>query len=157
MTDQKKLRVLIADDERAIVRVYAIGLQRFFNAQQSKSTDVDNAATSVDADTVERPVSIEFCQQGADAVRLARKAHDEGEPFHVVVLDIRMPPGMSGVEAGQKIREFDQSVPIIFVSSHTDQSLEELQTGVPPSSLASFVEKPVQLSRLASQIRSVAG
>jgi CheY-like chemotaxis protein len=155
LTKQKKLRVLIADDERAIVRVYSIGLQRFFNAEKSKSTDV-GVESSADSDAAERPVSIEFCQQGADAVKLARKAHEAGEPFDVVVLDIRMPPGMSGVEAGQKIREFDQSVPIIFVSSYTDQSLEELQTGVPPSSLASFVEKPVQLSRLASQIRSVA-
>jgi len=146
--------VLIADDERAIVRVYSIGLQRYFDSNKSRAEAEEQSVESGDSD---RPVNIEFCQQGVDAVRLARKAIEEDHPFDVIVLDIRMPPGITGVEAAQQIREFDQSVPIIFVSSFADQTLSDLQEGVPPSSLASFVEKPVQLSRLASQIRTVAG
>ena len=42
-------------------------------------------------------------QQSVDAVSLVGVAINSGEPFDVVILDIRMPPGINGVEVGKQI------------------------------------------------------
>ncbi len=157
MNKNKTFRVLIADDESAIVRIYSIGLQHYFSPDETSAiTDLESELFGESDDN--RPgADIAVCQQGAEAVRLAKEAHENGNPFHVIVLDIRMPPGISGVEAAQQIRQFDQTVPILFVSGFSDYSLADLQQSVPPPELMSFMEKPVQLAALARQIKHIAG
>jgi len=45
-------------------------------------------------------------------------AYEAGESFDLIFLDVEM-TGMSGVEAGQKIRALDNTVMFIFVTSYT--------------------------------------
>lgn len=153
--DRRKLRVLIADDESAIVRIYSIGLQHYF-APDSASAGL--ALNGSDADDEDDRPSIEttVCQQGAEAVELCRDAAESGQPFDVVVLDIRMPPGMDGVETALKIRAIDESVPVLFVSGFAEYSLEELQERLSPAARIDLIEKPVQLGHLAAKIKRIA-
>ncbi len=157
MNDRRKLRVLIADDEGAITRIYSIGLQHYFAPVD------DTGNITLDSDIYggtsdERPAAdIRVCQQGEDAVSLTREAAEAGTPFDVVVLDIRMPPGIGGVEAAKQIRSFDESVPVLFVSGYSDFALGDLQDMVPPAERMDLIEKPVQLAKLASKIKRLAG
>lgn len=96
--------------------------------------------------------SITVCSQGDAAVALFQEAHDNGEPFDVIVLDVRMPPGISGVEAAENIRCVDKEVPIIFISGYSDVAIPNLEERVPPASKMCYVEKPIQLSELADLI-----
>ena len=68
-----------------------------------------------------------------------------------------MPPGISGVEAAREIRSIDESVPILFVSGYSDFALDDLQHAVPPAARMDLIEKPVQLAKLASKIKRLAG
>ncbi len=155
MNDRRKLRVLIADDEGAITRIYSIGLQHYF-APEGGSSALDAELFGDNGD--DRPAAdITICQQGEEAVGLAREAVEAGAPFDVVVLDIRMPPGISGVDAARQIRSIDESVPILFVSGYSDFALNDLQEAVPPATRMDLIEKPVQLARLASKIKRLAG
>ena len=158
MTANKRprIRVLIADDESAIIRIYSIGLQHYF-------APADNASVAAvekeffGASEDRRPsVDITVCQQGGEAVELARNAIDSDNPFDVIVLDIRMPPGITGVEAARQIRDLDDSVPILFVSGHADYTLENLKDTMPMASHLDLIEKPVQLARLAAKIKQAA-
>jgi hypothetical protein len=57
---------------------------------------------------------------GTDAVALV-KEHD----YDIILMDIHM-PGISGIEATQKIREFDKELPIIALTAVTiDENLDE--------------------------------
>ena len=116
MTDNTKTRVLVADDEEAIVHVYAVGLDHYFTR----------------ADAPPR-AKLTLCRQGDEAVELVRKALDAGEPFDVVVLDVRMPPGIDGVEAARQIRKLTPGVQILFVSGFSDYGRRELEELVPPA------------------------
>lgn len=150
--ERRKIRVLVADDESAIVRIYSIGLQHYF-APDRRPRGSEHQSIPDD-----RPsVAITVCQQGTEAVRLARDAVDQGTPFDVIVLDIRMPPGMNGLDAALQIRALDQQVPILFVSGFSEYSLSELQEKVPPASSVDLIDKPVQLARLATRIKQLAG
>lgn len=97
------------------------------------------------------------CSQGEEAINAARDASMEGKPFDVVILDIRMPPGITGVEAAERIRRFDQEVPIVFVSGYSDVSDDELKRRVPPPSRMRFYKKPLNFRSLAQDVIGFAG
>lgn len=56
----------------------------------------------------------EFCC-GDDLVA----AYEQGNTYDILFLDIEM-PGISGVEAGKRIREMDHTALFIFITSHTE-------------------------------------
>ena len=66
-----------------------------------------------------KEISCDIASNGTDAVALARKNNYDG-----ILMDIHM-PGISGVEATEQIREFDQDTPIIALTAISlDDSLE---------------------------------
>jgi len=156
MTDKHNLRVLIADDERAIAKIYKGELRNHFGSVDSSEIAELESELFGECEDLRPSADITVCQQGDEAVRLAQAASDAESPFDVIVLDIRMPPGIDGVEAAQRIRQFDQSVPILFVSGYTDCSIIELRQKVPPSTLMDLMNKPVRLSDLATRIQQIA-
>ena len=52
---------------------------------------------------------------GENGVRLVKEKNPD-----VVFLDLNM-PGMDGIQTLQKIREFNQEIPVIIISAYTDQ------------------------------------
>ncbi len=155
--DRRKLRVLIADDENAIVRIYSIGLLHYFAPDPDSSGLVRDRSYLDEGENDDRPsIEITVCQQGTEAVTLCREAIESGTPFDVVVLDIRMPPGIDGIEAATEIRALDPRVPVLFVSGFAEYTLEQLRERMAPAEQIDLIEKPVQLSRLAAKIKKIA-
>jgi CheY-like chemotaxis protein len=148
------IRVLIADDDEHILECYreAFG--------ESEATDYLQALNALDEelfDTVgdidAAPVfDIVACSQGNDAIDLAEKASNDGHPFDVVILDVRMPPGIDGVEAGSQIRKMDPDVEIVFVSGFSDVPLDELELRVPPPMKLHYFNKPISFIQLAADV-----
>ncbi len=155
MADDTRLRVLLADDEEAIVHVYSVGLGYYFAPSEPPPKDeVDSLEDELyGLAEDERPrAELSLCRQGDEAVQLVREALDKGEPFDVVVLDIRMPPGIDGVDAAKQIRELMPDVQILFVSGFSDYGRADLEKLVPPAANMDYIEKPVRLSELAEKI-----
>ena len=148
------IRVLIADDDEHILECYreAFG--------ENESTDYMKALDALDAELFDTASKIEempkfevvACSQGNDAISLAREAADGGHPFDVVILDVRMPPGIDGVQAGCAIRELDPDVEIVFVTGFSDVPLEELQRRVPPPIRLHYFHKPISFMQLAEDV-----
>jgi CheY-like chemotaxis protein len=151
---QELIKVLIADDDERILHYYH---EAFVEDETTASMQVldELGAELFDpkVDIVERPkFTVTACTQGEEAISLASEAAGSGEPFDVVILDVRMPPGIDGVEAGSRIRAIDPDVEIIFVSGYSDIPLEELQRRVPPPMKLHFFNKPLSFSRLARDV-----
>ena len=66
-----------------------------------------------------------------------------------------MPPGIDGVEAGSKIREFDSEVEIVFVTGFSDVPRLELERRVPPPMKLHYFNKPLSFMRLAKDVASM--
>ncbi len=79
----------------------------------------------------------------------------QGEPFDVVILDVRMPPGIDGVEAGSQIRKNDPDVEIVFVTGYSDIPLAELQRRVPPPMRLHYFNKPLSFTKLAEDVATM--
>ena len=155
--NQDYIRVLIADDDELVLDCY----RSAFNEGESSShqeTIVELEAELFDHATVvaEQPrFEVVACTQGDDAISLAEKAANDGSPFDVVILDVRMPPGIDGVETGSRIRALDPDVEIVFVSGFSDVPIEELQRRVPPPLKLHYFNKPLSFSQLAHDVASM--
>src|SRR5580658_9795809 len=109
------IRVLIADDETAVRDAYR---QILLETDMSSETAVfhnlrerlfsksipDPMAKAPSSETTFAPF---FCEGAEAAVAAVRDALAADDPFAVVFLDMRMPPGPDGVWAAARIRELD--------------------------------------------------
>lgn len=151
---EDSIRVLIADDDEHILECY----KEAFGT--SEPTDYVKALDALDAelfdageDIREAPkFEVVSCNQGQAAVDCAKAAATEGQPFDVVILDVRMPPGIDGVETGSRIRELDPEVEIVFVTGFSDVPREELERRVPPPMKLHYFNKPLSFMRLAQDV-----
>ncbi len=151
------IRVLIADDDEHILRCYREAFSAAPSTGVMKTLNVlDAELFDSAADESQEPVfDVVACSQGDDAVSLATKASNDGHPFDVVILDVRMPPGIDGVEAGSAIRELDSDVEIIFVSGYSDVPRDELERRVPPPMKLHCFSKPLSFMQLATDVANM--
>jgi len=150
------IRVLIADDDEHILQAYREAFSDTESTQEMRALDALAAELFESSDvTDEEPhFDVVACSQGNDAIDLAKQAANDGHPFDVVILDVRMPPGIDGVEAGCQIRELDPDVEIVFVTGFSDMPLEELRRRVPPPIKLHYFNKPLSFSQLAQDVAS---
>ena len=155
--DQKVIKVLVADDDERVLECYR---EAFGDTEQTSRMRALNALAAELFDTkddlVDQPrFEVVACNQGGDAIRAVEAAGREGSPFDVVILDIRMPPGIDGVEAGSQIRKQDPDVEIVFVTGYSDVPLAELQRRVPPPMHLHYFHKPLSFMQLAEDVVSM--
>jgi diguanylate cyclase (GGDEF)-like protein len=83
-----------------------------------------------------------FCDQAPAAVSAVKEALARNEPFAVVFLDMRMPPGPDGVWAAMQIRELDPAVEIVICTAYSDTNPSDIGQQVPPEDKLSYLQKP---------------
>lgn len=155
--DSDSIRVLIADDDEHILSAYREAFGEGESTQQMRTLDALSAELfePMEYDHDDTHFDVVACNQGDDAISLAREAADHGTPFDVIILDVRMPPGIDGVEAGSQIRELDPDVEIVFVTGYSDVPLEELQRRVPPPMKLHYFSKPLSFTQLAQDVATM--
>jgi CheY-like chemotaxis protein len=148
------IRILIADDDEHILACYREAFGKSESTDYMKALDVLEAELFdlSNDDSDEPEFEVVACSQGEDAIDIASKAAMEGHPFDVVILDVRMPPGIDGVEAGCRIRMIDPDVEIVFVTGYSDVARDELERRVPPPMKLHYFNKPISFMRLAEDV-----
>lgn len=155
--DEEFIRVLVADDDQQVLDCYREAFSETEPTSHMRALDALEAELfDPNRDIVEEPkFDLVACNQGEDAISLASQAANDGDPFDVVILDVRMPPGINGVEAGRQIRELDPDVQIVFISGFSDIPIEELRRRVPPPLKLHCFNKPLSFSQLARDVVSM--
>jgi two-component system, cell cycle sensor histidine kinase and response regulator CckA len=90
------------------------------------------------------------CANGEGAVNGYREAHEAGEPFFAVILDLTVPDGMGGVEAAKQILAFDPSAKLIVSSGY---SYDPIMTGYQQYGFCASVTKPYKVDQLEQELR----
>lgn len=153
-TDKDCIKVLIADDDEHILDAYREAFTEPDSTREMLALD-SLAAELFDPDAAtesQATFDVVACSQGDTAISLAQQAATDGDPFDVVILDVRMPPGIDGVAAGSAIRKLDPDVEIVFVTGYSDVPLEELQRRVPPPMKLHYFSKPLSFNQLAEDV-----
>jgi len=69
--------------------------------------------------------TVEKAANGMEGVKKVKQAIENGRPYAVIFLDMRM-PGWSGLETAVEIRKYDVKAEIIFVTAYSDRSIDEI-------------------------------
>jgi signal transduction histidine kinase/CheY-like chemotaxis protein len=146
----KMARVLIADDEPDLIEDYHCALSRFEPGNpDARLAELQDELFGPQQSNGSLPqVELVAVNQGDAAVREISLARSESRPFSVAFLDVRMPPGMSGLDAAMKIREIDADLPIVIVTAYTDVQMIDLAKKVPPADRLFVLQKPFHTTEI---------
>jgi len=138
-------RVLVVDDDQAVLNCYQTVLE-LRPAPPSDGAEFASLAARLFDDPsagVERAsLDLTVCHQGEEAVGLVRDAVQQGQPFAVAFLDVRMPPGRDGVWTAEQIRAIDPAIQIVVVTGFSDVDPSDIARRIAPADKFLYLAKP---------------
>jgi two-component system, NtrC family, sensor kinase len=124
--------VLVIDDEEMVHdNIEDILVPRSISQEQYGINDAvnilfDGPATLLVPRTQNIPVfTVDKASNGLEGVNKVRQAVEDGHPYAVIFLDMRM-PGINGLETAIEIRKYDIKAEIVFITAYSDCSTEEI-------------------------------
>ena len=144
------VRVLVVDDEADVLDAYReilsssnepagvaqrreLAARLFEHATPSPARPRPAVRAAFDAD---------YCSSAEAAVAAVRVALEQGRPYAIVFLDMRMPPGRDGIWAASQIRQLDAAVEIAVCTAYSDVDPGDIGGRVPPEDKLSYLQKP---------------
>lgn len=127
MSQKTVYRILLIDDQETIHEDYrkVLGVRTATSAALSKAAAElfdDDSTSSFDWEGFE----LDSAYQGQDGFALVQQSIDEGRPYALAFVDIRMPPGWDGIQTVRRIWEIDPEILIVICSAYSDYSWEEM-------------------------------
>jgi len=149
-------RILIVDDNEAIHSDFRQILDR--GARQASLASLDDLERALGGDPMptEAPTmshELAFAFQGEDAVKTISGARSEGQPFAVAFVDIRMPPGIDGIETIERMWQCQPELEIVLCSAYSDYSWEDIAKRLVPGDRLVVLRKPfdpIEVRQLAA-------
>jgi signal transduction histidine kinase len=133
---------LIVDDTPSVHQDFRLLLS---NSQGGTSLDELAAATfgtSHPPRSPGHPFEVDSAFQGEEGIRSVRAARADGRPYAVAFVDIRMPPGIDGVETTERLWREDPELQVVLCSAYTDYSWEEVVQRLGISQRLLILHKP---------------
>ncbi len=136
-------RVLIVDDQDEI----HIDFQEILSEKNRKAASDDLVEAFLpgsfqNSSTYLPSFELSHASSGAEAYQIVKDATESNRPFAVAYIDIRMPPGMDGVETIRRIREFEKNLEIVIMTAYTDKPLHEIVTNMELLHKLLYIRKP---------------
>src|SRR4051812_36629203 len=131
MLDSTHPRILLVDDNEVLLADYRKILEPPLRAELDLELDeLEALAIGGPTVTVSRPVRPRYeltaVNQGDAALAAVDAARASGRPYSVVFLDVRMPPGIDGVETAARLWREHPDLEIVLCSAHNDYSWDDL-------------------------------
>ncbi len=149
----RDIKVMVVDDDENIHSLY----RTIFKLPEEQAAEDESLSDLFDLLDVEMDTTdqqplypVELFSQGVHAIQGVRDALAQGEPYSHALIDMRMPPGIDGLETAQKILELDPEIRITFVTAYADYSAEDIMAKV--GNNYSYVQKPFNKESILTQI-----
>lgn len=146
MIDTGNRRILIIDDNEAIhddfKKILSPGnLERssfsdakaaFFGAPKN----ISNASSTVEE------YEINSAYQGKEGFEMVQSALNQGRPYALAFVDVRMPPGWDGIETVKNIWNIDPDLQVVLCTAFSDYSTSEITSTLEHSGNLLIIKKP---------------
>ena len=152
------VRVLVADDELALREAYRnilLPKQPAASAQDGFAGMRSRLFGSSPPSGPSADIALECCNDARSAVAAVQDAVAAGEPFAIVFLDVRMPPGPDGVWAATEIRALDPNIEIVIVTAYSDLDPSEIAHRVLPVDKLLYLQKPFHPHEISHCVASL--
>jgi len=149
-------RILVIDDNPAIAEDF----RKILCPDSDDGEALDRAAAAIfeggsSATSKMDSYIVDSANQGAEGLDKLRQAAAEGEPYAMVFVDIRMPPGWDGVETTTHIwREFP-GLQVVICTAYSDYSWEETVSRLGQSDRLFILKKPFDISEVRQLVLAI--
>lgn len=98
-----------------------------------------------------------FAAQGEGAVRLLEMGQQQGRPFALALVDVRMPPGMDGVETIKNLWKIQPDLQVAICTAYADYSWDDIVDHLGISHRLVILKKPfdpIEVIQIANALTS---
>lgn len=146
-------RILLVDDNEAIHEDIEAILSSHQVDVDSELQELEDSlfgdSVSRNTDVLEKlKYKIDHAYQGEEAIRMVREAAENGKPYSLVFMDVRMPPGMDGIQAIQQIWKGYPYIEMVICTAYSDYSWDEIVQNLGSSDKLLFMKKPFDATAL---------
>ncbi len=118
-------RILVVDDSPTIQHDYKAIL-----APESAYAGLDAAEAELFGEprnaAAHLSYELDVAQQGEEVVEKVFAATQEGRPYALAFVDVRMPPGIDGIEAAEKMFKIDARLQVVLCTAYSDHSWKSI-------------------------------
>lgn len=143
----KEFKILFLDDDQMIRKLFL----SFFSAERS------GTLTSISQDGKEQPYLFDVtCKaSGDEGIAAVEEACAANSPYAVAFIDLRMPPGIDGIETATRIRAKDPDIEIVIVTGDRIVNLSQIHTAVQPLHKLLLLNKPFTMLEIQQTVLSL--
>lgn len=95
---------------------------------------------------------IDSAFQGEDGIECVRQAVADRRPYALVFLDMRMPPGMDGLQTMRQLWKLDTDLQIVICTAFSDYTWDQIVATTGPTARLVILRKPfepIEVTQLA--------
>jgi two-component system cell cycle sensor histidine kinase/response regulator CckA len=140
--EERNHRILIIDDNPSIHE----DVRKILGAPAQEDCALDTEAEELFGGAAEAPSSavfeIDSAFQGQEGMAMAQRALQEGRPYAMAFVDVRMPPGWDGIETISRIWKLNPEMQIVICTAYSDYSWEDMVRKVGKTDSLVVLKKP---------------
>ncbi|OFZ22934.1 MAG: hypothetical protein A2202_01495 [Bdellovibrionales bacterium RIFOXYA1_FULL_36_14] len=156
MDQLKNRRILIVDDTEDIHEVFKCAFEtksKVINEKYNKCISNLFDQQPDESDDCKFPThlpefDLDSAFQGKEAIEKVKKSIEENMPYALVFLDVRMPPGIDGIETLQKMWEIDKNIEAIICTAYSDYNLTNLSKKLGYTHQLLLLKKPFEVEEI---------
>ena len=140
--ENRNQRILIIDDNTSIHE----DIRKILGVQAKEDEALDSEAADLFGIHVESLSEVEFeidsAFQGQEGLAMVQRSLDEGRPYAMALVDVRMPPGWDGIETISRIWKMNPDLQVVICTAYSDYSWEEMIRKVGKTDNLVILKKP---------------
>ncbi|WP_444453027.1 putative bifunctional diguanylate cyclase/phosphodiesterase [Rhodobacter capsulatus] len=154
------MTILVIDDESSVRDAYRLLFSgpeaaRPVSQADALAEELFGATPAYPRTAAPTGGEVSFAAQGLEGVELAARALQEGNPFKVAFVDVRMPPGIDGKETARRLRAIDPDLNIVIVSAWSDHSVTDIAAVAGQADKIFYICKPFEPDEVRQMARAL--
>ncbi len=150
----KNPRVLIVDDNQSIHEDFRRILQSEPEDEGLNQARKDLFGGAPLVEALDR-FELDYAVQGQAALALVQMARQEGRPYAVAFVDMRMPTGWDGLETIERLWKVDGRIQVVICTAYSDHSWAEIAARLGMSDRLLILRKPfdaIEVQQIAASL-----
>ncbi len=137
-------RILIVDDNLSIHRDFKKVLGNSRADERRRLARIENGLFQGENGPEDDQPSyrVDSAYQGREALDMVIRANEQDEPYALIFMDVRMPPGWDGIETIGRIWERFPDTEIVICTAYSDYSWEKILSQLGANDRLLFLRKP---------------
>ncbi|MSR62811.1 MAG: hybrid sensor histidine kinase/response regulator [Planctomycetes bacterium] len=159
MSDTHNLRILVVDDQEAIrddfKKILAAHSAPGPALSSARAAFFGGDVASTPAAHVAPPFQLTLASQGEQALELTARARQAGQRFAMAFVDVRMPPGLDGLQTIKGLWQLDPDLEVVICTAFSDYSFEQIVQELGSTDRLLILKKPfdpVEVRQLAGAL-----